>query len=308
MQGQRIHEVFPARAALPDYGAGHLVDLVLGNGPHVQTLRRLGLRDAMARGLSARLSQHSGGDWRSGYNPDEPRDWHGRWTSSGASGQGRWTGAYGLHGGRLIRIEDIEDDEPESRLPGEDDEFGEDKELREDLERELLEGKPWPAVTHDLIKSVLAPQGRVMPTLQIYVPRDGNGPLLAGSDGKEDFEGPPEGYDIVTLKGTPQYTYSRGQETNHAADSIEAAIAMAMTNRYSEIYFNRSFSTLSGGGVQSALRSDVVGVVRPEIEQMERYFPHEVLSPRQPGNYREGKMPNHPNVGKVEYTPYRARI
>jgi hypothetical protein len=39
-----------------------------------------------------------------------------------------------------------------------------------------------------------------------------SGPVQVHAE--EDFKGPPEGYDIVTHKGTPQVTYSKGEE-NH---------------------------------------------------------------------------------------------
>jgi hypothetical protein len=116
------------------YDAAHLIDLVLGDGPHVQTLRRLGLRDAMVRGLRSRLSPTAGLGGHSGYNSDEPRDWHGRWTTGGSTGsaspEGRWTDGYGLYGGRLIRIQNGEGDEPgigHNGLPDDEEELPEDE-------------------------------------------------------------------------------------------------------------------------------------------------------------------------------------
>ncbi|HUO24008.1 MAG TPA: hypothetical protein VMU59_15945 [Caulobacteraceae bacterium] len=296
------------------------MDLLLRHSPQAGTLRRLGVHDAMAAGMRSRLARSSVSIGAgAGYNPDEPRDWHGRWTTDGSTGpppESRWTGGYGLYGGRLIRIQSAEEDEPgigHNGAPGEDDELPEG-EARPGFEpsghtvgglyfqdHPLLDGKPWPIVSHDLIKSVLAPQGRAIPTMQIYVPQSGYGPILVGSNSTTDFPPPPMGYDIMALKGTPQVTYSRGQETKHAPDSIEAALAMAMTNRYSEIFFNRSFSTLTGGMVKSPLRPDVVGIVRPEIKAIERYYPHEIPSPGQNMIKRGSQMPPHPGVARMTH-------
>ena len=300
------------------YGAGDTIDLLLGQGQNANTLRRLGLRDAMAAGLRAGLSRSSSGlGGRSGYNPDEPRDWHGRWTTDGAasSSEGRFSDGYGLYGGWLIRVQAG----PGSGIgdngdPGDEGEAGLTDEARPGFEpsghtagglfyqdHPLLDGKPWPPVTHDLIAAVLARQGRTIPVMEIYVPQNGHGPILVGSNKFEDFPAPPPGYDVVTLRGTPQVTYSRGVPTPHAPDSIEAALDMAATNRYSEVFFNRSFTTATAGIVKSSLQPDVFGVVRPEIDAPTRYNPFEVFSPGQKPAEREDKMPKDPRVGKLDW-------
>lgn len=121
----------------PDAG-DDTFNLLAGNGPAADALNRLGLGRVMTSAIRTRLS-----DGRGGYNPDEPRDWHGRWTTAGgerispAVGYRRATpiptGPIGvrrglldketfgpsasgrLYGGRLIRIGDgpgIGDNEP----------------------------------------------------------------------------------------------------------------------------------------------------------------------------------------------------
>jgi hypothetical protein len=126
-----------------------------------------------------------------------------------------------------------------------------------------------------------------MPFVKIYVPLDREGPMLMGTTERgEDYLEPP-GYQPVYLRGVPQRTMSRGVETSHAPESVVRALEYARSNRYSDIYFNRSFSTISNGTYESSLRGDVVGRLRPALGLEGEYDVFEVLSPRQSGPARE---------------------
>jgi hypothetical protein len=122
--------------------------------------------------------------------------------------------------------------------------------------------------------------GRGPPLSYIWIPRDGRGPMLMGMTPNKEFVEPP-GYDRVTLIGTPQVTYSRGVETEHALDSMKAALELARYNRYSVIFFNSTLTTGTGGEIQSDLRPDVLAVVRPGIDVGYRFSPYESVSPGQ---------------------------
>lgn len=125
-----------------------------------------------------------------------------------------------------------------------------------------------------------------MPFVKLYVPLDGKGPVLMGSTDKEEFDQPP-GYATVYLRGVPQRTMSGGVETAHALRSVDAALRFAETNEYSDIFFNRSFSTISNGRYEAPYRADVVGLRRPTLDPAGEYDVYEVLSPRQSGPARE---------------------
>jgi hypothetical protein len=152
------------------------------------------------------------------------------------------------------------------------------------------DGRPWPTATPDNVLVILRQADPRAMTL--FVPRDGIGPTLIGSTADQDYEQPP-GYDAVRLVGLPQATRSLGVETNHAIESVREGLRMAETNRYSTIFFNRSYSTLSDGEVLSPLRSDVVGVLRPSARAF-RYDPYEVYSPGQKPEDREEQLKDLP--------------
>ena len=65
---------------------------------------------------------------------------------------------------------------------------------------------------------------------------------------------------------------------------------MAATNQYSDIYFNRSLSTITDGKVAVLIRPDVVAVVRWELNPGYRYYPYESLSPGQTQQQRQQQM------------------
>jgi hypothetical protein len=92
---------------------------------------------------------------------------------------------------------------------------------------------------------------------------------------------------VVKLIGTPQITRSGGSETGHARDSIEVALDLAAENRFSEIYFNSSISTVTGGAREEAFRPDIVAVVRPELSAEPIFKPYEIYSPGQKPEVRE---------------------
>jgi hypothetical protein len=134
---------------------------------------------------------------------------------------------------------------------------------------------------------MLDPRRGALPFVKLYVPLDGTGPMLMGTDEMGDDYLEPPGYEPVYLRGVPQRTTSRGVDTAHARDSVVEALSMAETNRYSDIYFNRSFSTISNGEFESPLRPDVVGVVRPALDSETKFDVFESLSPGQRGPARE---------------------
>jgi hypothetical protein len=164
----------------------------------------------------------------------------------------------------------------------------------------LLDGTPYQIADVRFIKSILSRSGRSMAEVKLYVPSNGAGPVLVGSTLTREFEGPPDGFDEVWFFGTPQSTSSGGEETRHAEDSIEFALDMARTNRYSAIYFNRSFTVATGGQVISSLRPDVLGVLRQPIQ----YQPYESYSPGQDPVSRQDAMPQSPEVLPVQGRPY----
>jgi hypothetical protein len=150
----------------------------------------------------------------------------------------------------------------------------------------LSDGRPWPPAQADEVYRILDPRRGAMPFVKLYVPLDGKGPVLMGSTDKEEFNQPP-GYAAVYLRGVPQRTKSGGVDTAHALESVAAALRFAETNEYSDIFFNRSFSTISNGRYQAPYRADVVGLRRPTLDPTGEYDVYEVLSPRQSGPARE---------------------
>jgi hypothetical protein len=271
------------------------------------------LGQAMAEGVRRGFAGPGG---RGGYNPSEPRDWHGRWTAGGGDG------AFGS-GGRLVRVqypgigdnlpppegEEIPGEEPFKEAPrvpfGSDQLGGSAHGLIDPTSRRpvLPDGTPWPIATHDQIKAILAPQKGKIPTMVVFVPQDGIGPVLIGSTQTKDFA-QPSSYDTVTLYGTPQATYSGGIETGHARDSIDEAIRLARSNQFSAIFFNRSFTTVTDNMVQSLIRPDVIAVARPQFSDPHGYWPREILSPGQTHEERDRVMPTVPFVAPMQSRRY----
>jgi len=266
------------------------------------------------------------------YSADQPRDWHGRWTTEGGGG-----GPDHLDGGRSARhlVEaggGAEDGEaagmgdnqgpslepvgptgeappldpvlPTPKVPeGWDEPARVENGVQRPAERvpRLRDGQLWPTADPDAVLRILASRGG---TMKIYVPFDGKGPILVGS-GEGDFR-KPSGYDEVYLRGIPRRTVSRGVDTDHAQVSVEQALLYAGTNKYSEIFFNRSFSTISNGRYGSQYRADVVGHRRPTLDPGGEYDVYEVLSPRQSGPARERVLrPAVPGIGNFNSRAYK---
>jgi hypothetical protein len=169
----------------------------------------------------------------------------------------------------------------------------------------LPDGTPWPMATPDSVLLLLRRSGP-NPSMIVFVPRDRIGPTLMGSTPDIDFEQPP-GYDGVWLVGTPQRTMRSGIETRHALESVVDALEMAETNQFSKIYFNRSYSTASNREVNSYLRPDVFGVVRPELKVTETLHPREIYSPGQDPQARELQLPRLPFISPLRGRTYKRR-
>ena len=290
------------------------------------------------------------------YDPDEPRDWRGRWTNTYSDAPPNpataplrpqpqptpprrnrtpdpesdpiisESGPAHLYGGHLIHTGGWPENEPVEPIPipeAEPDVPGVRVPQGWDTPSEtiggltypstrrptLTDGKPWPIATHDAVRAALEPiPGRLPPTMVIYIPDDGRGPMLIGETDKEDFA-EPKGYSPVRLIGTPQRTYFRGEETGHAGDSIQQALAFAGTNQFSEIYFNRALVTSTRGAIESNARPDVIAIIRPEIESGYIYYPYESLSPGQDREEdlreREGLFSNLPGMAPLRSQRYK---
>lgn len=289
------------------------------------------------------------------YDPDEPRDRRGRWTTGGFGGaskpaaprraesrtprrlraqpepgagpRSQWDGVSHPTGGHFILTGGAEDDDFGNDTPSSPQRPNEPRwEMRPDVEPppdvntpnvppgwdvdndgrierrpKLRTGKIWPPVmVKVVVETMKRDRGAPPPKMWIFVPRDGKGPPLVGSTPKEEFELPP-GYDRVELIGMPQETFRRGSRSDHADDSVEAAIRFSMTNRYSKIYFNSALSTSTNGEIDAPLRPDVFGVVRPELDLGFRFKPYESYSPGQTREPREMLLQLlHADVGEPE--------
>jgi hypothetical protein len=274
------------------------------------------------------------------YNPDEPRDWRGRWTTGDAGaptpsvtpkriptpGAEPASRPVRLIGARLIPVgggpgSGMGDNEPPPEAvlvperepdiaapvvpPGWDRPGQTIDGLYYPPSRHpvLPDGTPWPVADIDHVLSVLANQPGRMPTMVLYVPIDGRGPLLVGSTAKIDYP-LPEGYDTVTFKGRPQVTRLGGVPTGHARDGVKEALRLAASNAFSTIYFNRSFSTITNGMVFSRLRPDVVALTRPTSNLPYRHYPYESLSEGQELPDRQKEMPEVPGIAPVDGAKY----
>jgi hypothetical protein len=257
------------------------------------------------------------------YSPDQPRDWHGRWTTEGdGSGPIRSPG-HGPVGGQLAdtSYQPGEGDngppvEPGARGPEADPEPVPGSQsvpqgwdvvpertiggLRYPAVRipRLPDGRIWPTAEPAEILRILPPERGTTRAMIVFVPRDKIGPMLIGSDDREEYEQPP-GYDKVRLVGAPQRTYAAGAETTHALKSAVEGLRLAETNDFSEIYFNRSFTIVSNRTFQSLIRPDVVAVARPELELGYRFQPAEILSGRQTHVQQQARMPDVPGIREI---------
>jgi hypothetical protein len=268
-------------------------------------------------------------DFLAKYDPNEPRDWHGRWTTGGAAPsdedvagpapavrsntkpESHWDGVSHPTGGHLIHTQNDGRNEPppdDSQLeptpsqsinspevpPG----WDVNNDGRIDREPTLSDGRRWPEATAGVVLMIGAKEGPGKPTMWLLVPRDGKGPTLVGSDDKEEFIDPP-GYDKVQLIGIPQETKRDGVPTRHALDSVSQALEAAATNKYSRLYFNSTVRTASNREIDSRLRADLMGVLRPELNSPYRLQPFESYSPRQKPFERELELQGlHPSIAR----------
>jgi hypothetical protein len=194
--------------------------------------------------------------------------------------------------------------EPDINAPGVPEGWDVNEDGRIVRKPKLPNGQPWPEPTPAIVRAALVPHPGRTPIMVLFLPMDGKGPMLVGSDAEGSYLEPP-GYETVKLIGTPQVTYSRGNETRHADASVEEALRLAETNQFSEIYFNRSFSTSTDRVVQSRIRPDVLALVRPEIRLDYIYHPFESLSPGQTREQRMQVMPNVPGIRELDARRYK---
>jgi hypothetical protein len=257
------------------------------------------------------------------YSPDQPRDWHGRWTTEGDGSGPTRSLAGGPVGGQLTdtSYQPGEGDngppiEPGAHGPEADPEPVPGSQtvpqgwdvvpertiggLRYPAVRipRLPDGRIWPTAEPAEILRILPPDRGTTPAMTIFVPRDTIGPMLIGSDDKEEYAKPP-GYDTVRLVGSPQRTVASGGETTHALRSAIEGLRLAATNDFSQVYFNRSFTIVSNRTFQSLIRPDVVAVARPELELGYHFQPSEILSGRQTHDQQQARMPDVPGIREI---------
>jgi len=267
------------------------------------------------------------------YDPDEPRDWHGRWTTGGGDsrasshsppstiadcggppGSGRSFGAHlvlAQLGGNGPPPEPQPAPEivPEPDFPrvpvGWDTPAYTVNGIRYPATRrpKLQDGRDWPVADMDRIRSILKASPQNPSRMTVFVPLDRIGPILLGSTETEEYI-EPEGYSTVHFIGTPQITHRGGSETEHAISSVGEALRMAATNEYSEIFFNRSMSLATGWVIRSPLRADVFGVIRPELREEFDYAPAEAVSPRQRPEDRQLQFSQFPRMKPIKFLPY----
>ncbi len=278
------------------------------------------------------------------YSPDQPRDWHGRWTTEGdgsgspnpAPSHSRSVGSAPPStrtspvshpsGGHLIEVGYQSDgdsgdngppvepagergSEPDSEpVPGSqkvpdgwdvvpERTIGGLRYLAVRIPR-LPDGRVWPTAEPTEILRILPPERGTTPAMIIFVPQDKTGPMLIGSDDKEEYQQPP-GYSKVRLLGAPQRTLASGSETTHALRSVIEGLRLAKTDEFSEIYFNRSFTTVTRRMFESLIRPDVVAVARPELDLGYIYQPSEILSGRQTHEDQQARMPDVPGIREI---------
>ena len=79
----------------------------------------------------------------------------------------------------------------------------------------------------------------------------------------------------------------RGRRNGSRTGERRQGSGVRRDDQYSDIFFNRSFSTISNGRYSAPFRADVVGLRRPSLDPGGEYDVYEVLSPRQSGPARE---------------------
>ena len=151
----------------------------------------------------------------------------------------------------------------------------------------FADGTPWPVVTAEAVRQILARRPGKQPSMVVFVPADGKGPMLIGSTRDKEYPA-PKGYFVVELRGTPQANFAGGRETDHADRSVAEAMRLAATNQFSTIFFNSTVSTGTGRLVESLLRPDVYAVYRPKLNFTPpgRWHASEIKSPGQENEYR----------------------
>ena len=309
----------------------------LGSGLRVaaEALNRGDIGRAMIAALHLRLPELSddgaasiahADDILAKYNPNEPRDERGRWTTGGAAPprsnaprpsdptrpERSWEAPVHLYGGQTTPVQGpggiggngpppefvIEDSpgdpgRPRARTPpGAEPASPPIGYIPGDPNYPMNDGVRWPTATHDVILQGLAGKN---PRMVIFVPLHGDGPVLTGPDRDKDYPC-PEGYLPVTLIGVPQVTRPVGRKSFHAHDSVDEALDLASSNLFGTIYFNRAWSTLTNGEVRSRIRNDIVAVARPGVDVNFIYHPSEVLSPGQTEEQQKERMPIDPRI------------
>jgi hypothetical protein len=270
-------------------------------------------------------------DFLAKYDPDEPRDWHGRWAreegrgnsnsresrhserADDATATGSRTWPAGPVGGALTEaryqpVEGVEPAEPPP-IPPEDDPDRDDRgENREEREPDgSIRQIATPNAIREALKRV---PGSGTPTIWVLVPSSRSEPILIGSSPQQGELSPqavPPGYSWVQFVGTPQETIREGETTNHAEDSVEAALEFCRTYRVRRIFFNRGMTTSTGGLVRNPLRPDVMAELEPDpgFGPQIRYIPYESLSPGQDLESRIRQLNLHPSIGRVQGQHYR---
>jgi hypothetical protein len=269
------------------------------------------------------------------YNPDEPRDARGRWTTGAAApprssappastspSARSWEGSIHLHGGQIIPVQEppagIGDNIPPLDFttdgalanpgkPGARTAQGAEPAspplgyIPGDPNYPMNYGVRWPEATHDLILQALKGKN---PNLVIFVPLHGEGPIRVGPELDKDYPC-PEGYLAVRLIGIPQVTRPVGRRSYHAYDSVDEALALAKTKQFGTIYFNRAWSSLTNGEVRSRIQRDVVAVKLPGLDMDAIYHPVEVLSPGQTKEQQERRMDPDPRIAPLRTRRFR---
>ena len=356
-----------------------------------EALNRGDIGRAMIATLHLRLPELSGDgaagiahadDILAKYDPDEPRDARGRWTTGGATGAANpakpqrrrtptsvgpvgqrrdstgpshqtqlsvapaptdanstapsrsWGEPTHLYGGRIIPVAGPgrnfppeEDDPTEIAAPVPDfnptrvpEGFETPGHVAGGLQYNpsrhptLPNGEPWPEATPEHVLALLRLQPGRPPSLYVFVPRDGVGPMLSGSSPTQDLPR-PEGYDEVLFVGRPQFTRLGDGESPHAVESVVEALRLAGSNEFSTILFNSTLTTIARYveapneiAVESLRRPDVAAITRPSIDRPDRVVPYEILSGRQTIAARREEMPSVPGIRVIDGRRYNKRF
>jgi len=269
------------------------------------------------------------------YNPDEPRDARGRWTTGTAAParssaprpidptrpERSWEGPVHLYGGQITPVvapAGIGDNipPPEFAVERAPEEPGKPRArttqgaepaspplgyIPGDPNYPMNDGVRWPTATHDVILQGLAGKN---PRMVIFVPLHGDRPVLTGPDSDKDYPCPDD-YLPVTLIGIPQVTRPIGHPSFHAYDSVDEALKLAETNQFETIYFNRAWATLTSREVRVRSRPDLVAVVRAGLNLEQIYHPVEVKSRGQTDEELKERMPKDPRIAPLQTRDFR---